>query len=410
MSDMKRKDNRGRTLKGGESQRSDERYQYQYIGLDGKRHSVYSCRLLPSDKVPTGKKADISLREKEINIQKALIDGENQEQGNIVLDDMFDIYIKKKKYKGRALTPSTVKNYISMYNKHVRGSELGQMNIRQIKKGNIVDFYHQLQEKGLSYGTILFYKKILSAIFNMAIDDEFIEKNPTMRALDEIEGSQKRKEALTVEEQDSLLKFAKKYDYDMYQKLVFLIDTMCRVSEFSGITWNDIDMKERMISINHQLQYKKYINDKNYEFRVAPTKGQEVRYVPMTDRLYAILKEMKKYYFITRSDIEIDGIRDFVFLSSTGYPVYADLFRYELSRFLKFYNENAKHKINYLTPHMLRHTGCTRNAECGMDLKVLQYLMGHKSSRITNDVYNHITQERSTKEMLKTAKNQLKQA
>ena len=77
MSDIKRKDNRGRTLKGGESQRSDGRYQYQYIGLDKKRHSVYSWSLLPSDKVPTGKKSDKSLREKEKEIQKSLLEGEN---------------------------------------------------------------------------------------------------------------------------------------------------------------------------------------------------------------------------------------------------------------------------------------------------------------------------------------------
>ena len=78
MSDEKRKDNKGRTLKGGESQRSDGRYQYQYIGLDKKRHTIYSWSLLPSDKIPIGKKADKSLREKEKEIQKSLLEGKNQ--------------------------------------------------------------------------------------------------------------------------------------------------------------------------------------------------------------------------------------------------------------------------------------------------------------------------------------------
>ncbi|MCI9150440.1 MAG: site-specific integrase [Lachnospiraceae bacterium] len=410
MSNIKRKDDRGRQLKGGESQRSDGRYQYQYFGLDKKRHSVYSWRLLPSDKIPAGRKMDVSLREKELEIQKTLLEGEKEIQGNITLDEMFDIYIKKKKYKGKPLTQNTIKNYTSMYNKHIRGAELGQMNLQKIRKANIVAFYHQLQEIGLSYGTILFYRKILSAIFNMAIDDEFIDKNPTVRALDEIEGSQMRKEALTVNEQESLLEFAKRSDGDMYHKLVFLIDTMCRVSEFAGITWNDIDMKERIISINHQLQYEKYINDKQCGYHILSTKGKEIRYVPMTQRLYDILNEMKKYYFITRKETVVDGVTDFIFHSSKGHLVHADVFRHELSKLLKAYNENSIHKIGYLTPHMLRHTGCTRNAENGMDLKVLQYLMGHKSSKVTNDVYNHVTRERSTKEMLKTAKNQLKQA
>ena len=78
-----------------------------------------------------------------------------------------------------------------MYNKHIRGSNLGKMNIQKIKKSNIVDFYMQLQKDDLSYGTITFYQKVMSAIFNMAIDEEFIDKNPTLRALDQIEGSQK---------------------------------------------------------------------------------------------------------------------------------------------------------------------------------------------------------------------------
>lgn len=372
MSDIKRKDNRGRTLKGGESQRSDGRYQYQYIGLDKKRHSVYSWSLLPSDKVPTGKKSDKSLREKEKEIQKRLLEGENIFHGNVTLDEMFDIYLKKKKCKGKPLTPNTIKNYTIMYNKHIRGSNLGKMNIQNIKKTNIVDFYLQLQNNDLSYGTITFYQKVMSAIFNMAIDEEFISKNPTLRALDQIEGSQKKKEVLTAEEQESLIKFAKKNNPDMYRN--------------------------------------KYLNEEHCRFHVTLTKGKEIRYVPMTQRLYKVLKDMKSNYFVERKDIEVDGMGDFVFFSEKGYLLHAVAFRHELLHFLNSYNKNAKNKIECLTPHMLRHTGCTRNAENGMDLKVLQYLMGHKSSKITNDVYNHVTQDRVIQEVLKTAKNQLKQA
>ncbi len=410
MSDIKRKDDRGRFLKEGENQRSDGRYQYQYTGLDKKRHVVYSWRLLPSDKAQTGKKADKSLREKEKEIQKALLEGENAFCGNVTLNEMFDIYIKKKKRKGKSLTHNTISNYATMYNNHIRESFIGKMKIQDIKKTNIVNLYFQLQEKNLSYGTITFYQKVLSAVFNMAVDEEYIARNPTARALDQIEGSQQKRESLTIEQEEALLRYAKKYNYSLYRKLVFLIDTMCRIGEFTGITWNDIDMKEKMISINHQLQYKKYLNEDHCRYRIAPTKGKEVRYIPMTQRLYKILKEMRTYYFITRTDIEVDGVKDFVFLSNNGKLVYGDAFRQELIRLLKGYNKDARYKIEHLTPHMLRHTGCTRNAENGMDLKVLQYLMGHKSSKITNDVYNHVTQERAVKEVLKTAKNQQKQA
>ena len=38
--------------------------------------------------------------------------------------------------------------------------------------------------------------------------------------------------------------------------------------------------------------------------------------------------------------------------------------------------------------------------EDGIDMKVLQYLMGHSSARITNDVYNHVTEDRAANEVI----------
>lgn len=40
--------------------------------------------------------------------------------------------------------------------------------------------------------------------------------------------------------------------------------------------------------------------------------------------------------------------------------------------------------------HVMRHTACTRMAECRMDVKVLQYIMGHVHINVTMEVYNHI--------------------
>ena len=69
------KDSRGRKLLTNENQMKDGRYRYRYIDKNGQRKSVYSWKLVPSDKIPKGKKNDISLREKEKDINRNLEDG-----------------------------------------------------------------------------------------------------------------------------------------------------------------------------------------------------------------------------------------------------------------------------------------------------------------------------------------------
>ena len=70
----KRRDNRNRILRTGESQRKDGRYAYKYIDTFGNPQFVYAWKLVPTDKTPAGKREDISLREKEKEIQKDLDD------------------------------------------------------------------------------------------------------------------------------------------------------------------------------------------------------------------------------------------------------------------------------------------------------------------------------------------------
>ena len=71
----KRRDNKGRILKTGESQRKDGRYLYKYIDSFGEPQFVYSWKLVATDRVPAGKRDCISLREKIAELQKDIHDG-----------------------------------------------------------------------------------------------------------------------------------------------------------------------------------------------------------------------------------------------------------------------------------------------------------------------------------------------
>ena len=70
----KRRDNKGRILLPNERQRADGKYEYRYTDSTGKKHSIYSWRLVATDKTPQGKKHSEPLRETERKIKRDLED------------------------------------------------------------------------------------------------------------------------------------------------------------------------------------------------------------------------------------------------------------------------------------------------------------------------------------------------
>ena len=107
MSD-KNRDKKGRILRQGERQREDGRYEYRYKDMQGNTRSIYSWKLVETDKAPAGKKSETSLREMEKKVLRDLEDGVNTYTGaRTTLNSFFDTYIETK-YE---LKQSTRTNY-----------------------------------------------------------------------------------------------------------------------------------------------------------------------------------------------------------------------------------------------------------------------------------------------------------
>ena len=94
--DEKRRDSKGRLLKSGESQRTDGRYAYKYTDTFGEPKFVYSWKLVPTDKIPAGKRPDISLREKIKQIQKDLDDGIDTIGKKMTVCQLYEKYIRQR--------------------------------------------------------------------------------------------------------------------------------------------------------------------------------------------------------------------------------------------------------------------------------------------------------------------------
>ena len=96
----KRRDSRNRILQNGESQRKDGKYEFKYIDVNGTRRSAYSWKLVATDKVPEGKRCELSLREMEKLIRRDLEDGISTHTANsMTVNQLFDTYMSTKELK-----------------------------------------------------------------------------------------------------------------------------------------------------------------------------------------------------------------------------------------------------------------------------------------------------------------------
>lgn len=216
----------------------------------------------------------------------------------------------------------------------------------------------------------------------------------------------KIKDALTEEQQNNLLYFVEESSvYNVYLPMLqIFIGTALRCGELIGLTWNDVDMDEKVINIDHQLVYKDYKDGNGFCFHLHEPKTEAGnRAIPMTDCVKRAFVEQRKLQFMMGIDrsVEVEGLTGFVFTGKNGKPMMPAAVNNALYNIVRAYNKKEqeqakkeKRKAKLLpkfSVHVLRHTGCTRMAERGMDPKVLQYVMGHANIAVTMEVYNHIT-------------------
>ena len=170
-----------------------------------------------------------------------------------------------------------------------------------------------------------------------------------------------------------------------YDDIVILLGTGLRVSELYGLTRADIDFDRRCIHVRRQLCR---TAEKPY-FVTPPKTKSGIRNVPMTDAVYMALMRVVKARTAPKVELLVDGHSGFLFLDKSGMPKVAmhleNYMRGLQARFEKAYGKS----VPRITPHVLRHTFCTNVQQAGLDVKSLQYLMGHSNASVTLDVYTH---------------------
>ena len=393
----KRRDNRNRILRNGESQRKDGRYAFKYIDATGKPQFVYSLKLEKTDKLPTGKRDDLSLREKEKLIQKDIDDQIVPRGGEMTVEELVRKYLMQK----TGVRHNTEANYNFVLN-IIKKEEFGKRRIDKVKQSDAKCWLIKLQQDGRGYRSIHSIRGVVRPAFQMAVDDDLIRKNPfEFQLATVVVNDSVTREAITRKQERAFLEFvtSDKHFCKYYDGIHILFKTGLRISEFVGLTLADVDMKNRKININYQLQRKR-----NMEYVIEDTKTSSgTRVIPMTDDVYECFKRIIANRKKPKVEPMICGKSGFLYLDKNDMPMVALHWEKYFQHICDKYNSIYKVQMPKITPHVCRHTFCSNMAKSGMNPKTLQYIMGHSDIGVTLNTYTHIGFEDAQEELQRVA-------
>lgn len=344
-------------------QRKDGRWQASFVPQHGKRQYVYG---------KTQAEALEKLRKRQQEDQQGILaTGPNQELGTYIeqwLEHVHKPTIRLASYV----------TYRSMIKAHILPA-LGQVTLRKLTPQQVQMFYSTLlNESKLSPQTVSLIHAILHSALENAVKWNLVSKNVTsLVSLPQVERYEPT--VLSAEEAKRLLDMAK--GNRMYAIILLAVTTGARRGEILSLHWNDIDLKQGVISVHRTMNH-----FQDYGFVENDTKTQTGRRkIILPDVVIQALVEQKAIQEEARQKAGPKWIdRNLVFCNVVGnyiQPGYV---------WVCFQKLLAKAGLPDMRFHDLRHSAATILLTMGVHPKVVQELLGHSSIAITMNIYSHL--------------------
>ena len=393
----KRKDKRGRVLQTGESQdKKTGRYKYTYY-VDKKKKNLYAWRLNSTDPYISGKPGDLSLREKIAQLKLEQERGRDLSQGNITVLELVKLYTSM-----RANVRNTTKAQYGTVINLLTKDPFGSKKIKDVRTLEAMLWLKWLQtDGGKRYSSIHTIRGVLRPAFRLAVREEFIPKNPfdDFELQEVLVNDSVRRTALTPGDERRFLEFVKKDKHfcKYYDGIYILLNTGIRISEFCGLTIKDLDFRKGTISISRQLLR---VGKRVYIQDMTKTESG-VRVLPMEPAVKAAFKRILAARPKVKTEPVIDGVTGFLVLDKNGNPSVALHWEHYFQHICEKHNKIYQYQLPKITPHVCRHTYCSKKAKAGMNPVHLAYLMGHSpaDTAVTLGTYTHIRFEDAVNEL-----------
>lgn len=363
-------------MQGGVRKRGKKWYYYFDAGtVNGKRKKI--------ERVGGDTKAEAlkALREALNEFEKA---GTIIDESNISVADYFDYWFDN--YVKVNCKYHTQEYYKQIIEKHIKPN-LGIYKLKSISPATLQEFINSKYINGYSKNSLKNFMGVLSKGLRMAVYPyQFIKENPMQYVqLPKIKEKQKDKKDLkiiTIEEFNKIIeRFPEGSSFYILCQIAF--HTGMRAGEVCGLTWDCVDLKEKVIKVEKTLIGK----GKGIWELTSPKTKSSYRTIAIGDTLVNILKKHKK------SQIE-NKLRygtyykdsNFVCTKENGELVTTDSLKY-LSRVV---NYELGIDFNF---HSFRHTHATMLLEAGANIKDIQERLGHSRLSTTMDTYSHVTKK-----------------
>ena len=290
--------------------------------------------------------------------EQKLLKGESEGfRGRTQLESFWNEFLPFAKSTKR---PKTVDNDCRIWQRF--SNWLAIRNIKYVDQitSQLFETYRlYLQNEGLQKNSINIAHRHISSILSFAVRQGFIESNP-LRKVKKFKIEQKAPKFLSKEEIAAVLKSAENHSREMHLVFALGIYGGFRRSEIANARWEWFDFENEIIVIQ---PFKKFI-----------PKSHRMRPIPMNNNLKRILLKFK-------------DSKDFLFNSNIPEDQRINLLRYDFKNGFRSVKRAAG--IEWVTPHILRHTFASHLAKAGVSLYKIQQWLGHNDPKTTM-IYAHL--------------------
>lgn len=347
----------------------------EYIDKDNKKYYEIKNHYIGKD-IFTGKEKRISKKgfrtKKEaenycIKLKSEFLEVGFKTNQDYTFQDVYDLFIEQYKRKVKDTTYYSNTKY---FKQHILPF-FANIKIKDIKLVVCQKFINDLAKK-FKKSTIQRYRTLVNLVLDYAIKLEIISTN-YMKYTDIPRAIEKRKD--NYYSKNELLEFLRlvkdNFSFEIYCIFRVLAFTGVRRGELCALTWKDVDLKNKTLTISKNMTFIKG------GYRISETKTQASnKVIYLDDETVNVLKQLRK--------------------ESTFLPIDTSIFDLTISR-ICYYSKLIHEKLPNLkkiSVHGFRHTHATLLYESGVDIKDISNRLGHSNIKTTLDVYTHLTEDK----------------